>query len=74
MSFVVAAVQGYTDFFLSDECDYVLRKIYELEDVKYELEKQLASINNELTQHHEYHEELSDEIERRGWLQPAPCG
>jgi len=56
------------DSFLSSERDYVIRKIYELEDVKYELEKQLASINNEIEQHHEYHSELSDEIERRGWF------
>ena len=69
MSFIksIAAVRGRSDFFLSDECSYVIRKIYALEDVKYELEKQLASINNEIEQHHEYHSELSDEIERRGW-------
>jgi len=70
MSFVksIAAVHGYSDCFLSDECDYVIRKIYELEDVKYELEKQLASINNEIKQHHEYHSVMCDEIERRGWF------
>jgi len=69
MSFIksIAAVPGYSDFFLSSESDYVIRKIYELEDVRYELEKRLDSINNEIEQHHQYHAELCDEIERRGW-------
>ena len=40
MSFTNPQPVGFTDFFLSGECSYVLRKIYELEDVRYELEKQ----------------------------------
>jgi hypothetical protein len=70
MSFIksIAAVPGYSDFFLSSERDYVLSKIYELEDVRYELEKRLDSINNELEQHERYQSELCDEIERRGWF------
>jgi hypothetical protein len=70
MSFVksIASVPGYSDFFLSSERDYVLSKIYELEDVRYELEKRLDSINNELEQHERYQSELIDEIERRGWF------
>jgi len=67
MSFTNPQPVGFTDFFLSGECSYVLRKIYELEDVRYELEKQLDAINNELEEWNEYNSKLCDEVERRGW-------
>jgi hypothetical protein len=57
-----------SDIHLAAECHYVLRKIYSLEDVRYELEKQLESINIELEEFNKYNSELIDETERRGWV------
>ena len=67
MSTIIAHAE-LSDITLADECHYVLRKIYELEDVRYELEKQLESINIELEEYNKYNSELIDETERRGWV------
>jgi hypothetical protein len=59
---------NFTDSRLADECSYTLGKIYELEDVFYELQKQLNNVNLELAALEEYNSALSDETERRGWF------
>lgn len=67
MSTIIAHAE-LSDITLEDECHYVLRKIYALEDVRYELEKKLESINIELEEYNKYNSELIDETERRGWV------
>jgi hypothetical protein len=67
MSTIIAHAE-LSDITLAAECHYVLRKIYSLEDVRYELEKKLESINIELEEYNKYNSELIDETERRGWV------
>ena len=67
MSTIIAHAE-LSDLDLAIECNYVLRKIYSLEDVRYELEKKLESINIELEEYNKYNSELIDETERRGWV------
>ena len=67
MSTIIAHAE-LSDITLADECHYVLGKIYSLEDVRYELEKILESINIELEEYNKYYSELIDETERRGWV------
>ena len=59
---------NFSDSRLADECSYTLGKIYELEDVFYELQKQINNVQLELNALEEYNSKLSDETERRGWF------
>jgi peptidoglycan hydrolase CwlO-like protein len=57
----------FTDSRLTNESQYILSKIYELDDLSHELQKRINEVNNEMQALQEYSEILSNEMERRGW-------
>jgi len=59
---------SFSDDRLASESDYMLNKIYEMEDVFYELQKRINEVGIEIGALEQYNNALSDEMRSRGWF------